>query len=688
VEPALTEKEHQREMSDAEPPGRALRAEVAINTLRFLAVDMVEQAASGHPGAPMGLAPLAYQLWTRYLRFDPAAPDWLNRDRFVLSAGHASALLYGLLHLSGFELGLDELRRFRQLESLTPGHPEHGPTPGVETTTGPLGQGLANAVGMAIAERMLAARFNRPGFAVIDHRVFVIASDGDLMEGLASEACSLAGHLGLGKLIVYYDSNQITIDGDTSLAFSEDVPKRFGAYGWHTQAVDDGNDLDAIAAATDAAIAETARPSLVLVRTHIGYGSPHKQDSAEAHGAALGAAEVKATKENMGWPLEPTFLVPDEARAPFEEAADRGRAAHAAWSDRLAAWSGAHPGAAAELERRSEGALPPGWDEGLPTYATGAPAVATRSVSGAAINALAPLLPELCGGSADLADSNNTTIKGAGDFSRQHPEGRNLRFGVREHAMAAILNGMALSGLLRPFGGTFLVFHDYMRPAVRLAALMRLPVVYVYTHDSIFLGEDGPTHQPEAHLAALRAMPNMTVLRPADARETVAAWRVAIENREGPTALVLTRQKVPVLESTAGGAAERGVSKGGYVVRDAPGDLVAILIATGSELSLALEAQTLLERQGVAVRVVSLPSWELFARQPVSYREQVLPPRLDRRLAIEAGTPFGWERWVGDRGAVLGQDEYGASAPYQDLARHFGFTPENVAHRLRALLGG
>jgi transketolase len=663
-------------------------ADAAINTLRFLAVDMVEKAASGHPGAPMGQAPLAYLLWTRYLRFDPTSPEWPNRDRFVLSSGHASALLYGLLHLAGYDLPIDQLRRFRQLGSLTPGHPEHGLTPGVETTTGPLGQGLANAVGMAIAERMLAARFNRPGLPLIDHRTFVIASDGDLMEGVASEACSLAGHLGLGKLIVFYDSNRITIDGSTDLAFSEDVLLRFAAYGWHTAAVEDGNDLDALGAATDAAIAEGARPSLVLVRTHIGYGSPGKQDSAEAHGAALGAAEVAATKDHLGWPQSPTFLVPDEARAPFQEAADRGRTQHAEWRARRASWAQAHPDVAAELERRLAGALPPGWDEALPIYAAGAAAIATRSVSGAVINALAPRLPELVGGSADLAESNNTNIKGSADFSRLEPSGRNLRFGVREHAMASILNGMTLSGMLRPFGGTFLVFHDYMRPAVRLAALMRLPVVYVYTHDSIFLGEDGPTHQPEAHLAALRAMPGMTVLRPGDARETVAAWRAAMLNREGPTALILTRQKLPVLDATADGAAERGVPRGGYVARDAAGEPAAILIASGSELALALDAQTLLERDGVGVRVVSLPSWELFARQPQSYRDQVLPPGVERRVAVEAASSFGWERWVGDRGAVVGQDDYGASAPYQDLARHFGFTPENVATRVRSLLAG
>jgi transketolase len=666
--------------------------QTAINTLRFLAVDMVEQAASGHPGTPMGVAPLAYQLWTRHLRFDPAAPGWLNRDRFVLSAGHASALLYGLLHLSGYELPLDQLRRFRQLESLTPGHPEHGLTPGVETTTGPLGQGLSNAVGMAMAERMLAARFNRPGFDIFDHRTFVIASDGDLMEGVASEACSLAGHLRLGKLIVFYDSNAITIDGSTSLAFSEDAILRFQAYGWHTLAVDDGNDLEAIDQAIVAAIGETARPTLVRVRTHIGFGSPGKQDSAEAHGAALGPAEVKATKTNLGWPLEPTFLVPDEARVPFREAAERGQAQREIWNDRRAAWAKTNSELAADLERRLAGTLPRGWDQQLPTYPPGAPAIATRSVSGATINVLAKYLPELCGGSADLAESNSTTIKDANDFSADHPEGRNLRFGVREHAMGAILNGITLSGLLRPFGGTFLVFSDYMRPAVRLAALMRLPVIYVFTHDSIFLGEDGPTHQPEAHLAALRAMPHMTVLRPGDAREAVAAWRVAIENREGPTALVLTRQKLPVLGATAGGVADAGVPRGGYVAREpggapASGAPDAILIATGSELSLTLEAQALLEASGVAVRVVSLPSWELFARQPAAYRESVLPSRVRRRLAIEAATSFGWERWVGDEGAVLAQNDYGASAPYQDLAEHFGFTPENVAARVRALLG-
>jgi transketolase len=660
--------------------------EIAINTLRFLAVDMVEQAASGHPGTPMGLAPLGYLLWTRYLRFDPTDPRWLDRDRFVLSAGHASALLYGLLHLSGFDLPLDQIRRFRQLGSLTPGHPEHELTPGVETTTGPLGQGVGNAVGMAIAQRMLAARFNRPGFDLFDHRTFVVASDGDMMEGIASEASSLAGHLRLGKLVVCYDSNAITIDGSTSLAFSEDVRARFAAYGWHTASVDDVNDLDALAVALDQALAESARPSLIRIHTHIGYGSPGKHDSAAAHGAALGAAEVKATKLNLGWPLEPTFLVPDEARTPFREAAERGRAAHREWNDRRAAWAKAHPDLAADLDRRLAGALPPGWSDALPTYDAGAPAIATRAASGAAINALAKSLPELCGGSADLAESNNTDIKGGGSFSAQHPEGRNLHFGVREHAMGSILNGITLSGLLRPFGGTFLVFSDYMRPPIRLAALMRQPVIYVFTHDSILLGEDGPTHQPEAHLAALRAIPHLTVIRPGDARETAAAWRCAIENRQGPTALVLTRQKLPVLEATANGAADRGVPRGGYVARDASREPEAIVIATGSELALALDAQALLERDGVAVRVVSLPSWELFERQDAAYREQVLPSRVRRRLAIEAAVSFGWERWVGDAGDVLAQNDYGASAPYQDVAKHFGFTAENAASRLRALL--
>ena len=661
--------------------------QVAIDTIRFLAVDMVEKAQSGHPGAPMGQAPLAYLLWTRHLRHDPARPGWPNRDRFVLSCGHASALLYSLLHLAGYAMPIEELRRFRQLGSKTPGHPEYDPEVGIETTTGPLGQGVGNAVGMAIAERMLAARFNREGFSLVDHRVWVHASDGDMMEGVASEACSLAGHLRLGKLTVFYDANEISIDGPTSLAFDEDVGRRFEGYGWHVQRVEDANDLEALDRAIEAAKGD-GRPSLVVFRSHIGYGSPNKQDTADAHGSPLGAEEVEATKRNLGWPLEPTFRVPEEAREPFREAARRGAELSAAWDGTVARYRDEHPEAAAELDRRLDGRLPEGWDAGLPSWAPGDGPIATRSASGKALAALAPKLPELVGGSADLTPSNNTRVEGGTDFSRDDRSGRYLRFGVREHAMGAILNGLSLSKMLLPYGGTFLIFSDYMKPPVRLAALMGLRVVYVYTHDSIFLGEDGPTHQPVSQLASLRAIPRMTVLRPADANETAAAWRVAIENTEGPTALALTRQKIPVLEGTAALAAE-GVARGAYVLADPPeGEEPAIaLLATGSEVWVAVEAQRELAGRGIPVRVVSMPSWELFAKQPEAYRREVLPPGLRKRLGIEAGSPLGWHRWVGDGGDVHALDRFGASAPWKDVARAYGFTPADVVRHAEELLG-
>jgi transketolase len=664
----------------------AAAAQVSVNTIRFLSVDMVEEAGCGHPGAPMAQAPIAYQLWAHHLRFDPGQPDWPNRDRFVLSCGHASALLYSLLHLAGYDLGLDEIRNFRQLGSKTPGHPEHGLTPGVETTTGPLGQGLGNAVGMALAERMLGAHFNRPGQEIFDHRTWVMASDGDLMEGVASEACSWAGNLGLGKLNVIYDDNRITIDGTTDITFTEDVRARFDAYGWHTEVVEDGNDLDSLDAAFRSALAETDRPSLLLVRTHIGFGSPNKHDSPAAHGAALGADEVRLTKQALGWPLEPTFRVPDEARLPFAAAARRGGELHAAWRDALEQYRTEHPELAGELDRRLDGRLPDGWASALPSYGEGDGAVATRKVSGATLNAVASTLPELIGGSADLSGSNNTDIDGEEDQAAALPGGRNLRFGVREHGMGAALNGMALSGLVRPYGGTFLIFSDYMRAAVRLAAMMELPVLYVFTHDSIFLGEDGPTHQPVSQLASLRAIPNLTVIRPADANETVAAWRVALENTAGPTALVLTRQKLPILAQTTGGAAYAGVERGGYVIADTDGTPDLVLLATGSEVALALAARDLLGAEGVAARVVSLPSWERFAAQPSDYRDSVLPPEVTARLSIEAGASFGWDRWIGSGGASVAQDGFGASAPASDLATHFGFTAEGVAAKARQLL--
>jgi len=664
------------------------RDRTAIDTIRFLAVDMVEKAQSGHPGAPMGQAPMAFTLWTRHLQADPARPDWPNRDRFVLSCGHASAELYALLHLAGYGLPMEELKRFRQLGSKTPGHPEHGLTAGVETTTGPLGQGFGTAVGMAIAEAHLAARFNRPGFDLFDHRTWVFASDGDLMEGVASEAASLAGHLELGKLNVLYDDNRISIDGSTSLAFTEDVGRRFEAYGWHVQHVDDVEDLEAVDRAMTAMAEETGRPSLTVVRTHIGFGSPHKQDTADAHGSALGAEEVKATKEALGWPLEPTFHVPDEAREAFARLRERGAEASRAWDDLLERYTAKHPEPAAELRRRLAGALPEGWRDALPEFPSDGSKIATRKASGKVLNALAAVVPELVGGSADLTGSNKTNLDGEAAFSPEDHAGRYFHFGVREHAMAAAMNGMALSGLLRPFGGTFLIFSDYCRPSIRLAALMELPTIYVLSHDSIFLGEDGPTHQPISQLASLRSIPHLTVLRPGDARETAAAWAVAIERQNGPTALVLTRQGLPTLEETEDRAAE-GVARGGYVLADGNGSNGtpdAIVLASGSEVHLALGARAALAEKGLGVRVVSMPCPELFAAQPAAYRDSVLPPAVTRRLAVEAASPFGWHRFVGPEGAIHGIEGFGASAPAADLAEEYGFTVEAVTAAVERLL--
>jgi transketolase len=660
--------------------------ELCVNAVRVLAMDAVQAANSGHPGAPMGLAPVAYVLWTRHLRHNPADPAWPGRDRFVLSAGHASMLLYGVLHLSGYDVTLDDLRAFRQWGSRTPGHPEHGLTPGVETTTGPLGQGVANAVGMAIAEAHLCARFAGAGEDVVGHRTWFIASDGDLMEGISHEAASLAGHLRLGKLIGIYDDNRISIDGPTSLAFTEDVEARFTGYGWHVVRVDDGNDLDAVDEALTAARAETARPSLVMVRTHIGFGSPNKQDSAEAHGAPLGAEEVRLTRAQLGWPSETPFEVPDEAVAEWRKARERGEAMQLVWQQRLEALRNTSPDDATELARRLAGTLPEGWETHLPAFAAGDAPVATRAVSGRVLNALAPVVPELIGGSADLSPSNNTLIKGEEDFSATHRGGRNLRFGVREHGMAGVLNGMALHGGVIPYGGTFLVFSDYMRPAIRLAAMMGRHVIYVFTHDSIGLGEDGPTHQPVEMLATLRAIPGLTVIRPADANETTAAWRYALAHRDGPVALVLTRQNVPVLDA-ARAAGHDAVERGAYVVRDPKGAPEAIVLATGSEVHLALAAALVLADEGHRIRVVSLPSLERFAAQPAKYRDAVLPPKVRVRLAVEAAHPQPWWRWVGDAGDVIGLERFGASAPYQRLYQEFGFTADAIAERLRSMLG-
>ena len=660
---------------------------LAVDTIRTLAIDGVQQANSGHPGAPMGMAPMAYALWTRFLHHAPTHPDWPNRDRFVLSAGHASMLLYALLHLTGYDVTLDDLKHFRQWGSRTPGHPEHGLTAGVEATTGPLGQGIANAVGMAIAERRLAAEFNRPGHAIIDHWTYAICSDGDLQEGIASEAASLAGHLRLGKLVLLYDDNHIQLDGPTAMAFSEDVLERFDAYQWHTQQVEDGNDLPAIESAIRAARAD-GRPSIIAVRTHIGFGSPHKQDSQKAHGAPLGVEEVRLTKEAYGWDPDKTFYVPDDAEGLFSRAIPYGEHLVSDWEDRLRRYAVAFPAPAADLRRRLAGELPDGWDAQLPAYAVGED-FATRQVSQAVIQVLASALPELFGGSADLSESNLTDVKGATDFSTDEA-GRNLRFGVREHAMGGIVNGIAYHGGFLPYGATFLTFSDYMRGSVRLAALAGLHVVYAWTHDSVGLGEDGPTHQPVEHYAALRAIPNLWFVRPGDANEAAAAWALAVERSDGPTALALTRQKLPTFAATEALARE-GVRRGGYVLRaassEASGGLPGlIVIATGSELQLAMGAADALEADGIPTRVVSLPCWEAFEAQDAAYREVVLPSAVRKRVSVEIGVPLGWERYTGDDGAIIALDHFGASAPAATIFEQFGFTIERVAEVGRAVV--
>jgi transketolase len=660
--------------------------QLCINTIRFLAVDAVQKANSGHPGLPMGAAPMAYVLWTRFMHHDPLKPHWPNRDRFVLSAGHGSMLLYSLLHLTGYNLPLSELQQFRQWGSRTPGHPEYGLVDGIETTTGPLGQGFGNGVGMAIAEKYLAAHFNRPGHEIINYKIYAIASDGDLMEGVASEAASLAAHLGLNNLIYFYDDNHISIEGSTHLAFTEDRGARFEAYGWFVRRLPDGNDLEAIDAAIRAAQAETERPSIIMIRTHIGYGSPNKQDTAEAHGSALGEEEVKLTKENLGWPQEPKFYIPEESLTHFRKAIERGEKAEADWQKQLDDYRKAEPALAAEFDRFVKRELPEGWTAKLPTFKWGEKPVATRQASGKVLNAISSSLPTLLGGSADLAPSTDTLIKGEKDFSRGNYGSRNFHFGVREHGMGAILNGMALTGLI-PYGATFFIFSDYLRPTLRLAALMKTHPIFVFTHDSIFLGEDGPTHQPIEHLAALRAIPELSLIRPADANETVVAWRVALEHRDGPVALCLTRQVLPIIDRGKYAAAE-GLARGAYVLADAPGKPVElILIATGSEVAPALEAFEKLSAEGIGVRLVSLPSWDLFEKQPQSYRDEVLPPEVTARLAVEAAAPFGWERYVGTKGEVIGVNRFGASAPYKALAEHFGFNAANIGEHARRLLG-
>jgi len=660
---------------------------LCINTLRFLSVDAVQKANSGHPGLPLGAAAMAYVLWTRILKHHPANPRWPDRDRFVLSAGHGSMLLYSLLHLTGYALSLGQIEQFRQWESITPGHPERGVTPGVEITTGPLGQGFGDAVGMAMAEAHLAARYNRPGFSIIDHYTYALVSDGDLMEGVASEAASLAGHLRLGKLICLYDNNHVTLSAGTSITFTEDRARRFDAYGWHTQSVEDGNDFAAIEQALRAARDEAARPSLILVRTHLGYGSPHKQDTFEAHGSPLGAEEVRATKENLGWPVQPPFYIPEQALEHFRLAVERGARAEAEWNARFAAYTKAFPEPARELQQAMRAELPADWNADIPVFPADAKGMATRVAGGKVMNAIAHRLPALIGGSADLDPSTHTALLGMGDFEPTRYGGRNLHFGVREHGMGAILNGLAAHGGSIPFGATFLVFSDYMRPSIRLAALMGLQVIYVFTHDSIALGEDGSTHQPVEHLAALRAIPRLVVIRPADANETAAAWRMALETRDRPVALVLSRQNLPTLDRGALAPAQ-GLRRGAYVLADASnGEPNVILIASGSEVALIVAArQKLLEKQ-IQARIVSMPSWELFDVQPQEYRDSVLPPRMTARLAVEAGTSQGWHRYTGERGDVLAVDRFGASAPGEVLMREYGFTAENVCARVLALLG-
>jgi transketolase len=676
--------------------------ERAINTIRFLSVDAVQKANSGHPGLPMGAAAPAYVLWTRFLRHNPSDPSWPDRDRFVLSAGHGSMLLYSLLHLTGYDLPIEQIKQFRQWGSLTPGHPESHLTLGVEATTGPLGQGMGNAVGMAIAEAHLAARFNRPGHEIINHHTYVLAGDGDMMEGVQSEAASLAGHLKLGKLVVLYDNNSVSLAGSTSVSFSEDVGARYAAYGWHVQSVENGNDLGAVDKALRAAQQVSDRPSFIAVRTIIGYGAPHKQGTFHVHGSPLGPDEVKAAKENLGWPLEPAFLVPDDVSAHFRGALERGAQQQGEWRKRLAAYQAAFPDLASELTRRLAGALPDGWDADLPVFAADAKGVATRKASEGVMQALAAKLPELVGGSADLDPSTFTWLKAQGDFAApSQPQegvqgavggvwgyaGRNVHFGVREHAMGAVVNGMAYHGGFIPYGSTFLVFSDYMRPSVRLSALARLGSVWVYTHDSVGVGEDGPTHQPVEHFLALRAIPDLVFIRPGDASETAWAWKVAIRDRHRPTALALTRQNVPTLDRSVYASPE-GVTRGAYVLnaRAAAARPDIILIATGSEVQLIVGAEPILAAKGLTVRLVSMPSWELFEEQSVEYRESVLPKAVTARLAVEMGVSLGWERWTGADGATLTLDRYGASAPGEVVIKELGFTTERVVGAAEALL--
>ncbi|PSH04986.1 MAG: transketolase [Acidobacteria bacterium] len=658
--------------------------QLCVNTIRTLSIDAIQKANSGHPGAPMGLAPVAYVLWDRFLRYNPANPRWANRDRVLLSAGHASMLLYSMLHLTGYDLPLSEIKNFRQLGSKCPGHPEYNLTPGVEITTGPLGQGVANSVGMAITERWLAAHFNQNADKIFDYRVYAICSDGDMMEGISHEAAALAGHLKLSNLIWLYDSNHISLDGPTSLAYTDDVESRFKGYHWNVLTVEDANDLKAMEAAIRTAQSETTRPTLIIVHSHIGYGSPNKQDKSAAHGEPLGVEEVKATKRFYGWPEDAQFLIPEKVSAHMGKAVERGKKLEAEWQAKYEAWAKKNPELAQQWDAIATGKLPEGWDKDIPVFPADAKGLATREAGSKVLNAIAAKLPWIMGGSADLESSNKTRITSDTDFQSGNYGGRVLRFGVREMGMGAILNGIAASGM-RAFGGTFMVFSDYMRAAVRLAAVMELPVTYVFTHDSIAVGEDGPTHEPVEQIMSLRVMPHMRVIRPADANETAVAWKLAVESKSHPTALALTRQAVPTFDRSKYGSAE-GLRKGAYIFSDVDGTPDVILIGTGSELQLALQAQEKLAAEGLKARVVSMPCWDLFDEQTAEYKESVLPRAVRARVAVEAGAPIGWEHYVGLEGRVVGQNQFGASAPAKEVFKHFNFTAENVVAKARESL--
>jgi len=660
---------------------------LCINTIRTLSMDAIQKANSGHPGAPMGLAPTAYILWKYFLKHNPKNPEWIDRDRFVLSGGHASMLLYSLLYLSGYDLTLDDIKNFRQWGSKTPGHPEFGHTPGVETTTGPLGQGFSNAVGMAMAERHLATIFNRNGDDIIDHYTYMLCGDGDLMEGISAEAASLAGHLGLAKLICIYDDNKISIEGNTDIAFTEDVPLRFKAYNWHVIKVDDGNNLDDIHRAIKEAKSETTKPSIIVLRTHIAFGSPNKQDSADAHGAPLGEEEIRLTKKNLGWDENVSFYVPDQVHKIFMECIDKGKKAESTWKEKFEEYCGKYPDQAKKLNDSLNNLLNEGWDANLPDFSNNDGPIATRAASGKILNAIAENISYLIGGSADLAPSNKTIIESSHDFQKNMFDGRNIRFGVREHAMGGIMSGIALHKGLRPYGGTFLVFADYMRPSIRLAGLMKLPVIYIFTHDSISVGEDGPTHQPVEHLASLRTIPGLTVIRPSDATETAEAWRFAVQNSDSPVALILSRQKLPVIDRTIYSSADMLVN-GAYILSDSNEKPDIILIATGSEVHITLEAGNLLKEKGISVRIVSMPSWELFEKTSQKYKDKVLLPDVNLRIVVEAGIPMGWERYAGSNGVIIGVNEFGASAPGNIVMEKFGFTSENIVQKATKLLKG